>query len=63
MKQAPLNNFAIEEVPVMGLRRYSIPENVNLIDYKFAVIWCCKTNVTFGAAKLSGLSKGNAHDT
>ena len=33
-----------------GAQRYSIPENVNLDDYKSAVIWCRQFNATFGVA-------------
>ncbi len=36
-----------------GAQSYSIPNNINLADYKSAVIWCRKFNATFGAAKLS----------
>ncbi|MBW4635986.1 MAG: DM13 domain-containing protein [Iphinoe sp. HA4291-MV1] len=36
-----------------GAQTYSIPNNINLADYKSAVIWCRKFNATFGAAKLS----------
>ncbi len=36
-----------------GAQSYAIPKNVNLADYKSAVIWCRKFNATFGAAKLS----------
>lgn len=34
-----------------GAQRYSIPANVNLEDFKSAVIWCRQFNATFGAAK------------
>jgi Electron transfer DM13 len=36
-----------------GAQSYTIPKNINLADYKSAVIWCRKFNATFGAAKLS----------
>ncbi|MFH7026771.1 MAG: DM13 domain-containing protein [Heteroscytonema crispum UTEX LB 1556] len=36
-----------------GAQTYAIPNNMNLADYKSAVIWCRKFNATFGAAKLS----------
>jgi Electron transfer DM13 len=36
-----------------GAQSYAIPKNINLADYKSAVIWCRKFNATFGAAKLS----------
>ena len=36
-----------------GAQSYAIPNNINLADYKSAVIWCRKFNATFGAAKLS----------
>ncbi|MEH1815685.1 MAG: DM13 domain-containing protein [Nostoc sp.] len=36
-----------------GAQTYSIPNNINLADYKSAAIWCRKFNATFGAAKLS----------
>ncbi|MFB2834922.1 DM13 domain-containing protein [Floridanema evergladense] len=42
---APLKKFS-------GSQSYSIPNNVNLADYKSAVIWCRKFNATFGAATL-----------
>jgi Electron transfer DM13 len=35
-----------------GAQTYAIPKNINLADYKSAVIWCRKFNATFGAAKL-----------
>ncbi len=34
-----------------GAQRYPIPENVNLEDYKSAVVWCRQFNATFGVAK------------
>ncbi|TFI53609.1 electron transfer protein with DM13 domain protein [Mastigocladus laminosus UU774] len=36
-----------------GGQSYVIPDNINLAEYKSAVIWCRKFNATFGAAKLS----------
>ncbi|MGH8000644.1 MAG: DM13 domain-containing protein [Brasilonema sp.] len=36
-----------------GAQSYTIPNNINLAEYKSAVIWCRKFNATFGAAKLS----------
>jgi hypothetical protein len=36
-----------------GAQSYAIPKNINLANYKSAVIWCRKFNATFGAAKLS----------
>lgn len=36
-----------------GAQSYAIPKNINLADYKSAVIWCRKFNATFGAAKLN----------
>lgn len=36
-----------------GTQTYAIPDNINLAEYKSAVIWCRKFNATFGAAKLS----------
>ena len=36
-----------------GAQSYTIPKNINLADYKSAVIWCRKFNATFGAAKLN----------
>jgi Electron transfer DM13 len=36
-----------------GAQNYAIPQNINLADYKSAVIWCRKFNATFGAANLS----------
>jgi len=33
-----------------GAQRYPIPEDVNLDDYKSAVIWCRQFNATFGVA-------------
>ncbi|MBD2518198.1 DM13 domain-containing protein [Nostoc sp. FACHB-973] len=43
---APLKKYS-------GAQTYSIPENINLADYKSAAIWCRKFNATFGAANLS----------
>ncbi len=43
---APLKKYS-------GAQTYSIPNNINLADYKSAAIWCRKFNATFGAAKLS----------
>lgn len=40
---APLKKFS-------GAQNYSIPDNINLEDYKSAAIWCRKFNATFGAA-------------
>jgi hypothetical protein len=36
-----------------GSQTYSIPDNINLTDYKSVGIWCRKFNATFGAATLS----------
>jgi Electron transfer DM13 len=36
-----------------GSQNYIIPKNINLANYKSAVIWCRKFNATFGAAKLN----------
>lgn len=33
-----------------GAQRYPIPEDINLDDYKSAVIWCRQFNATFGVA-------------
>jgi hypothetical protein len=43
---APLEKYS-------GTQTYSIPQNINLADYKSAAIWCRKFNATFGAANLS----------
>ena len=43
---APLKKYS-------GAQTYSIPNNINLADYKSAAIWCRKFNATFGAANLS----------
>lgn len=43
---APLQKFS-------GVQRYAIPTNINLAEYKSAVIWCRKFNATFGAARLN----------
>lgn len=40
---APLRKFS-------GAQSYSIPDNINLANYKSAAIWCRKFNATFGAA-------------
>ena len=40
---APLKKFS-------GAQSYSIPNNINLADYKSAAIWCRKFNATFGVA-------------
>lgn len=37
---------------VAGNQRYEIPANVNLDEFKSAVIWCRAFNVTFGFAAL-----------
>jgi hypothetical protein len=36
-----------------GSQTYSIPDNINLTEYKSVAIWCRKFNATFGAATLS----------
>ncbi|HYX14670.1 MAG TPA: DM13 domain-containing protein, partial [Nostoc sp.] len=36
-----------------GAQTYSIPQSINLADYKSAAIWCRKFNATFGAANLN----------
>jgi hypothetical protein len=36
-----------------GAQTYSIPQNINLGDYKSIAIWCRKFNATFGTASLS----------
>ncbi|QLE45399.1 DM13 domain-containing protein (plasmid) [Nostoc sp. C052] len=43
---APLKKYS-------GAQTYSIPQNINLADYKSIAIWCRKFNATFGAASLS----------
>ncbi len=43
---APLQKYS-------GAQAYSIPQNINLADYKSVAIWCRKFNATFGAANLS----------
>ncbi|MBW4469952.1 MAG: DM13 domain-containing protein [Stenomitos rutilans HA7619-LM2] len=45
---APLQKFS-------GAQRYLIPANINVANYKSAVIWCRKFNATFGAASLGGM--------
>ncbi|MBE9049197.1 DM13 domain-containing protein [Nostocales cyanobacterium LEGE 11386] len=35
-----------------GAQTYTIPNNINLADYKSVAIWCRKFNATFGAASL-----------
>jgi hypothetical protein len=42
---APLKKFS-------GAQNYPIPDNINLSDYKSAVIWCRQFNATFGVATL-----------
>jgi hypothetical protein len=42
---APLKKFS-------GAQTYTIPNNINLANYKSVVIWCRKFNATFGAASL-----------
>lgn len=42
---APLKKF-------QGTQTYTIPESINLADYKSVGIWCRKFNATFGAAAL-----------
>jgi Electron transfer DM13 len=36
-----------------GAQTYAIPANINLANYRSAVIWCRKFNATFGVARLS----------
>jgi hypothetical protein len=36
---------------VMGAQTYSIPQNVQIEDFKSVVVWCRKFNATFGVAK------------
>ncbi|MBE8991922.1 MULTISPECIES: DM13 domain-containing protein [unclassified Nostoc] len=43
---APLQKYS-------GAQTYSIPQNINLADYKSVGIWCRKFNATFGTASLS----------
>jgi Electron transfer DM13 len=43
---APLQKYS-------GAQSYTIPNNINLADYKSVAILCRKYNATFGAAKLS----------
>ncbi|WP_152591710.1 DM13 domain-containing protein [Nostoc sphaeroides] len=43
---APLQKYS-------GAQIYSIPQNINLADYKSIAIWCRKFNATFGVASLS----------
>lgn len=45
--------FLAELKKFSGAQSYPIPDNVNLEDYKSAVVWCRKFNATFGAAKFS----------
>ena len=45
--------FLAELEKFSGSQSYPIPDDVNLEDYKSAVIWCRKFNATFGVAKLS----------
>lgn len=35
-----------------GAQTYAIPANINLANYRSAVIWCRKFNATFGVARL-----------
>lgn len=35
-----------------GAQRYQIPDDIDLAQYKSAVIWCRMFNATFGAARL-----------
>lgn len=49
---APLQKFS-------GAQSYPIPENINLEDYKSAVIWCRQFNATFGTARLSDASSAS----
>lgn len=37
---------------INGTQRYTIPNDVNLADYRSTVIWCRQFNVTFGYATL-----------
>ncbi|QLE55736.1 DM13 domain-containing protein [Nostoc sp. TCL26-01] len=36
-----------------GTQTYTLPNNINLAEYKSVAIWCRKFNATFGAANLS----------
>jgi hypothetical protein len=36
-----------------GAQRYSLPDNVNLADFRSVAVWCRKFNATFGYAPLS----------
>ncbi len=36
-----------------GTQRYAIPDGVNLQDFRSAVVWCKRFNVTFGYATLN----------
>lgn len=42
---APLQNYS-------GAQVYAVPNDINLEDYRSAVIWCRQFNATFGAAAL-----------
>ena len=42
---APLKKYS-------GAQTYAIPANINLANYRSAVIWCRKFNATFGVASL-----------
>lgn len=42
---APLQNYS-------GTQAYEIPSDINVDDYRSAVIWCRQFNATFGAAVL-----------
>ena len=37
----------------IGNQNYEIPENINLEDYKYTLIWCEQFSVLFGSAELN----------
>lgn len=43
-----------------GAQRYSIPDAINLSQYKSVVVWCRMANATFGYAPLQAASGGSA---
>lgn len=42
-----------------GSQRYSIPQDINLVNYRSVAIWCRKFNATFGYAPLQAAAQAN----
>lgn len=44
---------------VSGKQRYTIPQNINLANYRSVAIWCRKFNATFGYAPLQNSDRAS----